>query len=405
MSGNSEPQIVDADCHILEPPDIWKTWLPERFSDQAPQLVKDADGGDAWQFAGTPAPDPIGLVSTPGKPFDEFRWTGVTYDDARPGCYDGAQRLADMDIDGVHAELLFPPQRTIGHFLGDEDDDFVRAGVEAYNNFLWEEFCEPDRSRLVGIAQIPSTGVDDAVDSLRKAKARGFKGVVISCWPTGGEGLDPDSDPFWAAAEEEEMPVCVHINIISRVQRQKSRQAAAKRLAYEAEDRAEDKAEGKEKGAAATRGATKAKAVGGLGSVFTMTAGVIGNLIFTGVFDRFPKLHLSMIECGVGWIPHYLEQLDDRYWRNRGWGEIDLVHAPSHYWRHNMSATFIQDRTGLALRHEAGVDTIMWSSDYPHHGNDWPYSRKVIAEQMVNVPQDERALMVGGNATRIFGLD
>jgi predicted TIM-barrel fold metal-dependent hydrolase len=70
-----------------------------------------------------------------------------------------------------------------------------------------------------------------------------------------------------------------------------------------------------------------------------------------------------------------------------------------------MSATFIQDRTGLALRHEAGVDTIMWSSDYPHHGNDWPYSRKVIAEQMVNVPQDERALMVGGNATRIFGLD
>lgn len=399
VSANSRSLIVDADCHILEPPDIWQNWLPEKFADKAPQLVKDADGGDAWQFAGAPTPDPIGLVSTPGKAFDDFRWTGVTYDDARPGCYDGAQRLADMDIDGVQAELLFPPQRTIGHFLGDDDDDFVRAGVEAYNSFLWEEFCAPDRDRLVGVAQIPSTGVDDAVDALRKAKARGFKAVVISCWPTGDDSLDSDSDPFWAAAQDEEMPVCVHINIISRAQRQKSRASAAKRLAYR-----DEKAEGKGRGGAAKHDATKAKAVGGLGSVFTMTAGVIGNLIFTGVFDRFPNLHLSMIECGVGWIPHYLEQLDDRYWRNRGWGEIDLREAPSTYWRRNMSATFIQDRTGIALRHEAGVHTMMWSSDYPHHGNDWPYSRKTIGEQMVNVAQHERALMVGGNAARIFGL-
>src|SRR5438270_2889978 len=133
-------EIVDADCHILEPPDIWKNWLPKRFQDKAPKLVKDADGGDAWQFDPSGDPDPIGLVSTPGMPWDEFRWTGVTYDDARPGCYNGAERLKDMDIDGVDAELLFAPQRTIGHFLGDPDEDFVLAGVEAYNTFLLEEF-------------------------------------------------------------------------------------------------------------------------------------------------------------------------------------------------------------------------------------------------------------------------
>ncbi|TMM14978.1 MAG: hypothetical protein E6G01_11710 [Actinobacteria bacterium] len=131
--------IVDADCHILEPPDIWRNWLPKELQDKAPKLVKDVDGGDAWQFAGFADPDPIGLVSTPGKPFDEFRWTGVTYDDARRGCYDGAERLKDMDIDGVDAEVLFPPQRTVGHFLGDEDDTLVLAGIEAYNNFLWDE--------------------------------------------------------------------------------------------------------------------------------------------------------------------------------------------------------------------------------------------------------------------------
>ena len=82
-----------------------------------------------------------------------------------------------MDIDGVWAEVLFPPQRTMSHFLGDDDDDFVLAGVEAYNNFLFEEFCAPDPTRLIGLAQMPSIGIDTAIDALRKAKARGAKGV------------------------------------------------------------------------------------------------------------------------------------------------------------------------------------------------------------------------------------
>lgn len=117
--------------HILEPPDIWQNWLPSKFQDRAPKLVKDADGGDAWLFAGNSLPDPIGLVATPGMPYDAFRWSGVTYEEARPGCYDGAARLADMDADGVDVEIIFPPQRTIGHFLGDSDDEFVLAGVDA----------------------------------------------------------------------------------------------------------------------------------------------------------------------------------------------------------------------------------------------------------------------------------
>src|SRR4051812_23946648 len=128
---------------------------------------------------------------------------------------------------GVDVEILFPPQRTIGHFLGDDDDEFVRAGIDAYNNFLWDEFCAPDRSRLVGMAQIPSTGTGDAIETLRKAKARGFKGVVISCWPSAGETISDDDDPFWAAAEDEQMPVCIHINLIGRAARQRSRTATS----------------------------------------------------------------------------------------------------------------------------------------------------------------------------------
>jgi predicted TIM-barrel fold metal-dependent hydrolase len=387
-------RIVDADAHILEPPHIWETWLPKKFHDKAPKLVKDADGGDAWLFAGSAQPDPIGLTATPGMPYDQFRWTGVTYAEARKGCYDGAARLADMDADGVDAEILFAPQRTIGHFLGDDDDEFVLAGVDAYNNFLFEEFCAPDRERLIAVGQIPSIGIDTAVDYVGKLAARGFKAVAISNWPSGGEQISRDDDPFWAAAQEAGIPVCIHINVISRATRQRQRRAA--------------EAAAREGGGTLYGGSrpdANAKAVGGLAGVFATVPSTMSQLIFTGVFERFPGLHISLIETGVGWIPHYLEAADDRYWRNRSWGNIPLREPPSYYWHRNMSATFIIDRSGVELRHWVGVDNMMWSSDYPHHGNDWPYSRKVINEMMGHIDPGERARICGGNAVRIFKLD
>ncbi len=383
-------RIVDADCHILEPPDIWESWLPKRYADKAPRLVQDPHGGDAWLTAVGGDPDPIGLVSTPGMPYDQFRWFGVTYEQARKGCYNGEARLADMDLDGVYAEVLFPPQRTMSHFLGDDDPDFVLAGVEAYNNFLFEEFCAADPSRLIGLAQIPSTGIDAAVDGLRKAKARGAHGVLISNWPSGGESLSTDDDPFWAAACDDGVPVSIHINIISRNQRMAARKAAAAK-GNQLYDMASE--------------ATRAKAIGGMSHVFAMTTGAMTAMIFQGVFERFPELQICWIETGVGWIPHFLECVDDRWWRNRAWGDLSIKQPPSFYWHRNNAASFIVDRSGIELRHRAGVDNIMWSSDYPHHGNDWPYSRKVIEEMMGSIPADEQARIAGANAARIWSID
>ncbi len=382
-------QLVDADCHILEPPDIWKNHLGSKWADKAPQLVKDHEGGDAWLTAVGGEPDPIGLTATPGMAYDQFRWFGVTYEQARKGCYDGAARLADMDADGVAAEVLFPPQRTMSHFLGDDDPEFVLAGVEAYNNFLFDEFCAPDPSRLIGMAQMPSVGIDAAVAGVHAAAARGAKGVLISNWPAGGESLSRDDDPFWAAACEVGLPVSIHINIISRAQRMAGRKAAAAQgnALYRLDSEA-----------------TRAKAIGGMSHVFAMATGAMTSMIFTGVFERFPDLRVCWIETGVGWIPHFLECVDDRWWRNRVWGDLPISNPPSFYWYRNNAATFIVDRSGIELRHRVGVDNIMWSSDYPHHGNDWPYSRKVVEEMMGQCSEDERAAIAGGNATRIWGI-
>ena len=108
----------------------------------------------------------------------------------------------------------------MSHFLGDDDDDFVLAGVEAYNNFLFEEFCAPDPKRLIGVAQIPSLGIDTSIDALRKAKARGAKGVLISNWPSGGDGrLDATTTRSGPPRSTRACRSSIHINIISRKQR------------------------------------------------------------------------------------------------------------------------------------------------------------------------------------------
>lgn len=380
--------IVSADTHITEPPDIWRNHLPAKYQEHAPKLVKDHEGGDAWLFAGAQHPDPIGLTTTPGKRFEEFRWHGVTYDSVRPGCYEGKARLEDMDIDGVDAEIIFPPQRTIGHWLGNPDDELVLAGVDAYNAFAFDGFAADPR-RQFPMYQIPSTGVADAVRYVAGAKERGAKGVVISCWPSGGDAVSAEDDAFWAACVDAGLPVTIHISLVGRQTRIKAQQA----------------------GSAATAGVRKGapsanqRAIGGMAGVFAQVPPTLGSMIFGGLFDRFPDLRVILIETGVGWIPHFMEQLDDRYWRNRGWGEIAIKEPPSYYWHRNFAATFIMDVIGLRIRHAVGVENMMWSTDYPHHGCDWPYSRKVIDETFVDIDPTERSKILAGNAVRLWKLE
>ena len=384
--GQTRYDIIDADTHILEPPHIWKKYLPRKYQDDAPKLVKDSEGGDGWDHGGGTA-DPIGLVSTPGKTFEEFRWFGVTYDSIRPGCYSGKDRLTDLDIDGVDAAIIYPPERTIFRWLGKPDPKVSLAGIDAYNEFAFEEFAGADRKRLFPMLQIPSLGVATAVKYVKKAVQRNARGVLLGTWPNGSDTITDEDDAFWAACVANGLPVHIHINIESRDALIK--QASATQSVT----------------AGLNSAAVRRKAIGTLGSVFTRVTPHIGQLIFNGVFDRFPELQVVLVEIGVGWIPHFLEQTDDRYWRNRNWAGIELKEVPSFYWRRNFAATFMHDFTGIQMRHAVGVRNMMWSSDYPHHGNDWPYSRKLIDDMLSPVDPEERYAMVAGNAIRIYRLD
>jgi predicted TIM-barrel fold metal-dependent hydrolase len=132
---------------------------------------------------------------------------------------------------------------------------------------------------------------------------------------------------------------------------------------------------------------------------------IMCELIMSGLFDRFPKLQIIGVETEVGWVPEALEQVDNFYWRNRTHTGVKIKELPSYYFHENFLCTFIQDRVGVKNRYLIGVKNMAWSSDYPHHGCDWPYSRKVIAEMFDGVPADERYQILAGNVVDLYKLD
>jgi uncharacterized protein len=379
-----EYRLISADGHVIEPPHLWSKYLPKKFADRAPKLVKDQKGGDAWELIAGAPPMPLGLVTNAGpwgKRYEELEWYGSTYETILKGAYEGGARVEEQDRDGVDAEVLFPSQRTMGAFMAQEDDDYHLAGLEAYNTWMRDEFMASDPERLIGLAQMPGIDTPTAIKWLRDAKSAGYRGVIISAFPSGEAELSVEDDPFFEAAEEEEMPVHIHSGLSQAGKRKTAgafRQAAA--------------SFGREIGLAEMGGPV------GEASHF------MSKFIYSGLFDRFPGLQMIAVECGAGWIPHFLEHMDDHYWRNRTWTRSPLRRLPSEYFRENWRVTFIREPFAVASRHWIGVENMMWSTDYPHHRHDWPYSRRVIEESMGGVPEAERRKMVCDNARKLYRL-
>lgn len=133
-------------------------------------------------------------------------------------------------------------------------------------------------------------------------------------------------------------------------------------------------------------------------------------LMFAGVFDRFPNLRIYFAETMLGWLPYTLEQIDDIYERSRHWAESyyglePLARPPSEYIKEHALWGFLRDPIGVELRHRVGVQNGIWGSDFRHSAGDWPNSQKVIEEIFAGVPDDERYAMLAGNAVDFFGLD
>jgi predicted TIM-barrel fold metal-dependent hydrolase len=387
-TGRRKYNIVSGDGHTIEPPHMWETYLPKKFHAQMPRLVKDPEGGDAWEVIPGQPVMPIGLVTNAGewgRRYEDNNWFGTTYESMRHGAYDGKARIEEQDIDGVDAEVLFPSQRTMSAFMAQPDEAYHLAGVDAYNQWMWEEFSAPDRSRLIGLYQIPGVDIESSVARLREASKLGARGVIISVLPSGNADLSADDDPFWAAAEEADLPVHIHSGLRNAGAGQVTETRTARKQDHEIEF-----------------GVPNLQMMGGAVAGFS---DMFAKMIYSGMFDRFPSLTVAMAESGAGWVPHCVEHMDDHWWRNRVWSNSTLKQLPSYYFHHNWKAGFIREPFTVQNRHWFGVDNLIWATDYPHHRHDWPYSRRIIEEMMAGVPPEEKYKMICGNAVKLYKLE
>jgi predicted TIM-barrel fold metal-dependent hydrolase len=134
-------------------------------------------------------------------------------------------------------------------------------------------------------------------------------------------------------------------------------------------------------------------------------------MLWGGAFERFPRLKVAMTEGTAVWVPEYLQLLEQRYSETHysmklGDYRSHLSMSPADYFRRNVKigASCMPPREA-ALRHDIGIDQIMWGTDYPHPEGSWPFTSDQMHATFGGLPEDEIAKMIGGNAAEFYGLD
>jgi predicted TIM-barrel fold metal-dependent hydrolase len=256
-----------------------------------------------------------------------------------------------------------------------------------------EEYCAVDRDRLIAMAVLPNVGAAEDIQEMERCRKNGFKAVWLSTYPSGKSFPTAEDDRFWAATVDLDIPVVIHTSFPAHVG---SRETPLFKYPEEPEGERRPPTDFVQR--LARQGPFHS------GSVEA------SQLVVSGVFDRFPKLQIYWAENNVGWLPYFYEQIDHEYTVNRVWAERQLglprlKRLPSEYLREHAYWGFFEDHVGVRLRHEVGVDRMMWSTDFPHVVTRWPHSLKVLESQMRAVPENEKWQMVAGNAVKFFRLD
>ena len=192
--------ILSSDSHVFEPPDLWKTRIDAAFRDRAPRIQR-IDGADQLVVEADQVISGIGLISNAGARFEAPETISAEgrFEDVHRGGYDPDQHLADMRLDGVAGEVLYPSQGLF--YFKVADTALMSAIFRAYNDWL-ADFCSADRSRLKGIAMINLDDIQEGVEELERTARMGFAGAMITEYPLEHRRYDhPEYEPFWAAAQ------------------------------------------------------------------------------------------------------------------------------------------------------------------------------------------------------------
>ncbi len=376
-------RVLSADDHIIEPEHLWVERVPPRYREACPRIV-EVDGRQAWLYEGELTYIAMGSCrALPG--FDEAGYPPAPgtarFDEIRPGCFDPVERLKDMEVDGVWGQLCFPNYaRFAGHrfFLNVQDHELGLACLQAYNDYLLDEWCATDRARLFGAVILPLHDIDLTLAELARMLAKGARAIAFSENPTvlGLPSVHTGHwDPLWAAVDEARIPVCMHIGSSSR-------------LVTTSEDPPP----------------TVLVSLNGLNS---MMAGV--DWLLSGILERFPNIKVILSEGGAGWVPYILERTekafhDKRIKPNATIGQTSKggTVPPSQLFRDHMFVCLVDEQFALRALDDIPVDNLLWEGDYPHGDGLWPHNRDYLEKALAEVPVDQAVKIAETNLRNLL---
>ncbi|MDZ7675808.1 MAG: amidohydrolase family protein [Acidimicrobiales bacterium] len=391
------PRIVSVDDHVIEPAHVWQDRLPAKYKDTGPRVIQergnmsfvggnfayepDPDGqlGDWWVYEDKRVPQ-TRLSAAAGFDRDDVKVVGITYDEMRDGCYDPKARVEDMEMNHVEASLCFPsfPRFCGQTFLEADDKDLALLCVEAYNDWMVEEWCGDSDGRLIPLIIIPLWDPQLAADEVRRNAERGVHAVCFSEIPPylGLPSIHDENgywEPFVAACEETDTVINMHIGSSSKMP------------------------------------STSDDAPAAVGSTLTFNNAMasMSDWLFSGMLVKYPNLKIAYSEGQIGWIPYILERADKVWEDNRGWaGVADKVpEPPSTYYYRQMYGCFFDDEVGLEMLQRVGEANVTFETDYPHSDSTWPHTEEVAQKLMGHLPDDLVRRLVRGNAIEMLSLD
>jgi predicted TIM-barrel fold metal-dependent hydrolase len=381
--------VISADSHLNPPLTFWRDYLPAKYADRAPQIVETPEG-EMLSFEGSTVLVNM-LSSVAGTDPQDWVARGNVQQllrQSRPSGWDPAERLKDLDDDGVWGEVLFG-----GGPLFSADPEFCLATFDAYNRWL-ADFCAAS-PRFAGLGYIPTWDPALAVREVERVSELGLRGVVIPNYPIavpaigGGYAklsgqadikmawrtsnltwLSEEFTPFWKRCVELGIPVHYHLGP----------------TLYPPGD---------QPALSFSVSSTMTK---------VWAAGPMVDMIFGGLFERFPELTVVSAESGAGWAAFVLEYIDRSYGRHRHHDDLPISEHPSFYFRRNFKLGFLDDMTAIRERDVIGVDNLMWGSDFPHSDGTWPHSVDTVKRHAELMSDEDAARIFGATAAALYGI-
>jgi len=376
----SYPGGIDADGHVLEPPDLWERYMEPRIRDRALRLRRDEAGLEVLEINGAPSKvvrrGMLGMVGSMGKPYAEVAPSpDHTYvRGAAFGAMDAKERLERLDQERLEAAFLYP---TLSLFWEAEctDAEIAQAYTRAYNRWI-VDFCADGGGRLIPIAHLSLGDPGAAALELERAVASGARGAWVAPFTmTKRPHGHPDHDRVFAAAQDLGVPLAIHPTFEPKW---------------------------------AAPGRFDAQLLHGAHFFLNVTSADAVRHAFTtffqfGVFDRFPRLKLVVLESGAGWIGYWLDRMDG-YRSSLVGGAVPLKEKPSFYFRRQCWISCDPDeRTIPALMEIYGEERFFWASDFPHPDHTGDYIVE-LDELVKRLPESARRKLLGENVRTVYGL-